>query len=66
MKAELIQKGHSHASSCVAIALAARALLSKIPDSIERRKELKLNENELELLKKVISKFGGEESIQKK
>lgn len=58
MKGSLIQKGHSHASiaesQCVS---AARVILNKIPAREERRK-LNLTEDELELLKKVISKFG--------
>lgn len=57
MKANLIQKGHSHASCCTAVTLAAKALLKKIPNTQTEMRKLQLDKEELELLEKVVSKF---------
>lgn len=61
MKAILLQRGHSHASCCKAIALAAKALLKKIPEDPMQINSLQLTKDELELINRVIAKFGAKD-----
>ena len=61
MEAKLIQRGHSHASCHSAVTMAAKALLGKLPNSPDELKILTLEKDELDLLNKVIEKFGTKE-----
>ncbi len=64
METKILQFGHSHASCGVAIMLAAKAMLNKIPENSDRMRKLELSEQEMSLVKDVIEKFKDAPSVQ--